>query len=218
LDQSDNKKIKILIVDDHDVVREGMRRIFDSDNTLEVIGEAKSGVDAISKASQYVPDVVIMDLLMPGMDGIAATKEIKKRFPQMHVLVITSYVGDYVDEAIQAGASGYLIKDSHSTLILAGVHAVFEGQTPLAPSITRKLITDLNQRADYNKLSLTDRQIEMLQLIADGFTSKEIAEKYFISQSTFKREVLYIFNKLGATSRANAVSIGLKMKLIKSPR
>ena len=209
-------KIKILIVDDHNVVREGLRRILELDDTLEVIGEAKSGVEAISRAVALMPDVVIMDLKMPGMDGITATREIKQRLPRTQVLVLTLYAEDYVEEALDAGASGYLLKDSDLKLIMMAIRQVYDGLNPIAPSLTRQLINDLNKRSEYNALALTSRQAEMLQLISEGVSSKEIGAKFFISPSTVKREIRHIFDKLGVNDRAHAVSIAMKRKLIKA--
>lgn len=215
MEKSANQKIKILIVDDHNVVREGLRRILDLDGSMEVIGEAKSGAEAISRAVALAPDVVIMDLKMPGMDGITATREMKQRLPRTQVLVLTLYAEDYVEEALEAGASGYLLKDSDCKLITMAIHQVYEGLNPIAPSLTRQLISDLNKRAEYSSLALTERQTEMLQLIAEGVSSKEIGAKFFISPSTVKREIRHIFDKLGVNDRAHAVSIAIKRKLIK---
>lgn len=215
MEKSSGHKIKILIVDDHNVVREGLRRILELDGTMEVIGEAKSGAEAISRAIALSPDVVIMDLKMPGMDGITATKEMKQRLPRTQVLVLTLYAEDYVEEALEAGASGYLLKDSDCKLITMAIRQVHEGLNPIAPSLTRQLISDLNKRAEYNSLALTERQTEMLQLIAEGVSSKEIGARFFISPSTVKREVRHIFDKLGVNDRAHAVSIAIKRKLIK---
>jgi len=216
LEKTLSPKIKILIVDDHNVVREGLRRILELDDTLEVIGEAKSGVEAISRAVALMPDVVIMDLKMPGMDGITATREIKQRLPRTQVLVLTLYAEDYVEEALDAGASGYLLKDSDLKLIMMAIRQVYDGLNPIAPSLTRQLINDLNKRSEYNALALTSRQAEMLQLISEGVSSKEIGAKFFISPSTVKREIRHIFDKLGVNDRAHAVSIAMKRKLIKA--
>lgn len=216
MEKTFSPKIKILIVDGHNVVREGLRRILELDDTLEVIGEAKSGVEAISRAVALMPDVVIMDLKMPGMDGITATREIKQRLPRTQVLVLTLYAEDYVEEALDAGASGYLLKDSDLKLIMMAIRQVYDGLNPIAPSLTRQLINDLNKRSEYNALALTSRQAEMLQLISEGVSSKEIGAKFFISPSTVKREIRHIFDKLGVNDRAHAVSIAMKRKLIKA--
>jgi DNA-binding NarL/FixJ family response regulator len=215
MEKTANQKIKIMIVDDHNVVREGLRRILELDGTMEVVGEAKSGAEAISRAVNLMPDVVIMELKMPGMDGIAATRELKQRLPRTQVLVLTLYAEDYVEEALEAGASGYLLKDSDCKLITMAIRQVYEGLNPIAPSLTRQLISDINKRAEQNSLALTERQAEMLQLIAEGVSSKEIGAKFFISPSTVKREIRHIFDKLGVNDRAHAVSIAIKRKLIK---
>ncbi len=208
-------KIKVLIVDDHSVVREGLRRILTLDSTLEVVGEAKNGMEAISRAIALMPDVIIMDLKMPVMDGITAIREIKQRLPRVQVLVLTLYAEDYVQEAIEAGAAGYLLKDSDADLILMAVRQIHQGLSPIAPSLTRQLINDFNKRGEYNSLSLTERQEAILQLISQGVSSKEIGDRMFISSSTVKREIRHIFDKLGVNDRAHAVSVAMKRKLIK---
>ncbi len=215
MEKTTSQKIKIMIVDDHNVVREGLRRILELDSTMEVVGEAKSGAEAISRAVSLMPDVVIMDLKMPGMDGITATRELKQRLPRTQVLVLTLYAEDYVEEALEAGASGYLLKDSDCKLITMAIKQVYEGLNPIAPSLTRQLISDISKRAEQNSLALTERQAQMLQLIAEGVSSKEIGAKFFISPSTVKREIRHIFDKLGVNDRAHAVSIAIKRKLIK---
>ncbi|MFB0559041.1 MAG: response regulator transcription factor, partial [Dehalococcoidales bacterium] len=127
--------IRVLIVDDHHVVREGLRRILELEKGLQVVGEAKSGEEAITKAVSLSPDVIIMDLKMPGMDGIAATREIKQQLPKVNVLVLTLYAEDFVKQAIEAGVSGYLLKDSDCEQITKAIHQVYDGLSPIAPSL-----------------------------------------------------------------------------------
>ncbi len=207
--------IKVLIVDDHQVVREGLRRIVQLDNEVEVVGEAGNGEEAITKAVALSPDVIIMDLKMPGMDGIMATREIKQRLPKTSILVLTLYAEDFIRQAIEAGASGYLLKDSDCEQITEAIHQVYSGLSPIAPSLTRALIAEFAELSrDDRFLILTKRQIEVLKLIADGVNSKEIGSRLFISESTIKREIRHIFNKLGVNDRSHAVSQALKRQLI----
>jgi len=208
-------KIKVLIVDDHQVVREGLRRILELDDEIQVVGEAKNGEDAIVKAVSLSPDVIIMDLKMPGMDGITATHEIKQKLPGINVLVLTLYGEDFIKQAVEAGVSGYLLKDSDCELIIKAVHQVQEGLCPIAPSITRGLVTEFAKLSQASRSSiLTERQTEVIRLIAGGVSSKEIGNRLFISTSTVKREIRYIFDKLGVNDRAQAVSEAIKRKLI----
>ncbi len=207
--------IKVLIVDDHYVVREGLRRILDNDEEVEVVGEARNGEEAVAKASSLVPDVIIMDLKMPGMDGIMATHEIKQIMPDVNILVLTLYAEDFINQAVEAGVSGYLLKDSDSDQITRAIHQVHEGLCPIAPSLTRELVTKFVQlsRNDQSSL-LTKRQAEILRLIAEGVSGKDIGSQLFISTSTVKREIRNIFDKLGVNDRAQAVSEAMKRRII----
>lgn len=209
------KNIRLLLVDDHQVVREGLRRMLAIEDGIQVIGEACNGEEAISKAAQLVPDVIVMDLKMPGMDGISATYEIKKNQPNVQVLILTLYAEDYVKKAIEAGASGYLLKDSGTDQITAAIRQVYDGFCPIAPSLTRDLVVEFTQISRSGRASLlTKRQIEILKLIADGLSSKEISGELFISTSTIKREIRQILNRLEVSDRAQAVSEAMKRNLI----
>ena len=212
---SESRTIKVLLVDDHNVVREGLRRILEADSGIQVIGEARSGEEAIAKAVALSPDVIIMDLKMPGMDGIAATREITRRLPDVNVLVLTLYAEDFVKQAVEAGVSGYLLKDSDSEQITRAVHQVYDGLSPIAPSLTRGLVTEFAKLSRNSRSSvLTPRQVEILKLIADGESGNTIGERLFLSTSTVKREVRHIFDKLGVNDRAHAVSEAMKRNLI----
>jgi len=212
---SESRTIKVLLVDDHNVVREGLRRILDMDSTIEVVGEARSGEEAVAKAVSLSPDVIVMDLKMPGMDGITATREIRQKLPNVNVLVLTLYAEDFVKQAVEAGVSGYLLKDSDTEQIIQGVHQVYEGLSPIAPSLTRDLVTEFAKLSKSSRSSvLTPRQVEILKLIAEGESGKTIGERLFLSTSTVKREVRHVFDKLGVNDRAHAVSEAMKRNLI----
>jgi len=207
--------IKVLIVDDHQVVREGLRRILEADNEVEVIGEARSGEEAVVKATSLVPDVIIMDLKMPGMDGIMATHEIKQKKPNINILVLTLYAEDFIKQAVEAGVSGYLLKDSDCEQITKAVHQVYDGLCPIAPSLTRELVTKFVKLSRNDQSSiLTERQIQILKLIAEGISGKDIGNTLFVSTSTVKREIRNIFDKLGVNDRAQAVSEAMKRRII----
>jgi len=207
--------IKVLIVDDHQVVREGLRRILEADDEVEVIGEARSGEEAVVKATSLVPDVIIMDIKMPGMDGIMATHEIKQKKPNINILVLTLYAEDFIKQAVEAGVSGYLLKDSDCEQITKAVHQVYDGLCPIAPSLTRELVTKFVKLSRNDQSSiLTERQIQILKLIAEGISGKDIGNTLFVSTSTVKREIRNIFDKLGVNDRAQAVSEAMKRRII----
>lgn len=209
------RTIRLLLVDDHQVVREGLRRMIEMDENLRVIGEAGDGNEAILKAQELLPDVIIMDLKMPGMDGITATYTIKQLFPEIHILILTLYAEDFVKQAIEAGASGYLLKDSDTEQITKAIYQVCEGYCPIAPSLTRDLVVEFAQISRSGRTSLlTRRQVDVLKLIADGLNSKEISADLYISTSTVKREIRQILNKLDVTDRAQAVSEAMKRNII----
>ena len=212
---SKSPSIKVLIVDDHQVVREGLRRILEMDKQIQVIGEARSGEEAVVKTSALAPDVVVMDLKMPGMDGITATQEIKTKKPDTNVLILTLYAEDFVKQAVEAGASGYILKDSDTEQITKAVHQVNEGLCPIAPSLTRDLVTRYVKLSRQENTSiLNKRQTEILKLISEGISGNDIGNKLFISTSTVKREIRNIFDKLGVNDRAQAVSEAMKKRLL----
>ncbi len=207
--------VRVLIVDDHHVVREGLRRMLEMESDIQVVAEARSGEEAVAKAISLSPDVVIMDLKMPGMDGITATREIRSRMPEIGVLVLTLYAEDFVKQAIEAGVSGYLLKDSDCDNIIRAIHQVHEGLCPIAPSLTRDLVLEYVELSRTNRASiLTNRQLEILKLIAEGESGKLIGEQLFISTSTVKREIRQILSKLKVSDRAQAVSEAIKRRLI----
>jgi DNA-binding NarL/FixJ family response regulator len=220
------QKIKVLIVDDHNVVREGLKRILDMDDTLKVVGEAQNGMEALDKALTLLPDVIVMDLRMPKMNGIEATRQIKQRLPHTQILILTLYTDDFSEEstsemtllkeAMDAGVSGYLLKDSDAALITMAIHQVYQGLNPIAPSLTHQLLEAQTKNKTQNTTELSKRQIEILQMIAEGVSSQEISNFLFISASTVKREIRNIFDKLGVNDRAHAVSTAIKRNIIKA--
>jgi two-component system, NarL family, response regulator DegU len=207
--------ISVLIVDDHYVIREGLRRMLSMEQDITVIDEASNGEEAVAKAIELSPDVITMDLKMPGMDGIAATRLIKEKAPQCEVLMLTLYAEDFVREAIEAGASGYLLKDSDGVQIAIAIRQVYQGLCPIAPSLTKEMVTEF-ARLSRNSQSviLTRRQKDVLRLIAEGVSGKEISNSLYISTSTVKREIRNILARLGVADRAQAVSEAIKRKLI----
>ena len=213
--KKESQAIRLMLVDDHQVVREGLRRMIELEKGIKVVGEASNGEEAIIKAQELQPDVIVMDLKMPGMDGICATSEIKRILPDIRILILTLYAEDYVKQAIEAGASGYLLKDSDTDQITKAIYQVCEGYCPIAPSLTRELIVEFARISRSGRASLlTRRQIDILKLVADGLSGKEISTELFISTSTVKREIRHIFDKLGVSDRSHAVSQAIKRQLI----
>ena len=212
---TESRAIRVLVVDDHSVVREGLRRILAADRDIQVVGEAGSGEEAVAKAASLRPDVVLMDLMMPGMDGIAATHEIRQRIPETRVLVLTLYAEDFVGQAVEAGASGYLLKDSDCAQITEAVRQVYDSLCPIAPSVTRGLVTRLATLSRQNRSSvLSERQTRILKLIAEGISGREIANQLFLSASTVKREIRNIFDTLGVNDRAHAVGEAIRQRIM----
>jgi DNA-binding NarL/FixJ family response regulator len=198
------KPVTLLIVDDHPVVRDGLSGMFAPDPGFEVLGEAADGAEAIRMARTLRPDVILMDLRMPGMDGLTAITELARRGIPARVLVLTTYDTDtYVLPAIEAGATGYLLKDAPRDELLRAVRAAAEGQSVLSPSVATRLVNRV--RAPGPEL-LSQRELEVVRLVAAGTTNRETAAKLFITEATVKTHLLNIYAKLGVSDRAAAVA------------
>jgi DNA-binding NarL/FixJ family response regulator len=195
--------IRLLIVDDHPIVRDGLRGAFTGHAGFEVVGEAANGADAVARAEALRPDVVLMDLRMPGGDGVAATRRLRERLPEVRVLVLTTFDTDNdVLPAIEAGATGYLLKDAPVDDLLRAVRAAARGEAVLAPSVAGRLMGRVRQPA---RGALSQRELQVLKLVADGATNREAAAKLFISEASIKTHLLRIYDKLGVRDRAAAV-------------
>jgi DNA-binding NarL/FixJ family response regulator len=204
--------ITILIVDDHPVVRDGLRGIFSGDERFEVVGEAANGAEAIAVAEARQPDVVLMDLRMPEVDGVAAITELARRGVPSRVLVLTTYDTDSdVLPAIEAGATGYLLKDAPREELFRAVEAAARGQSVLSPAVATRLMGQM--RAPASDV-LSQRELEVLGLIARGSTNREAAEKLFISEATVKTHLLHAYAKLGVKDRAAAVAAAFERGLL----
>lgn len=209
------KTIRVLLVDDHQVVREGLKRMLEQEKQIEVVGEVASGEEAIDCVRHLSPDIILMDIKMPGMGGIEAICQIQAIQPSAKVIVLTLYQNEYLLQATEAGAAGYLLKDTTREELIQAIQRAFLGQTPLAPSVTQTLLREYVGLAKLRREHiLSQRQIEILRLIAAGLTNKEISSKLFLSEATVKRESKAILAKLNATGRAQAVSEAYKRKLI----
>jgi NarL family two-component system response regulator LiaR len=205
--------VKILIVDDHSVVRQGLRMFLALEPTFELVGEAMNGADAIDKVALLHPDVVLMDLLMPVMDGIEATETIKRDFPDTEVIALTSVLEDLsVVGAIRAGAIGYLLKDTEADDLIRAIKAAASGQVQLSPKAAERLLREV--RAPENPEKLTERETEVLRLLAEGKSNKEIAASLYIGETTVKTHVSNILMKLGVPSRTQAALYAVRIGLV----
>ena len=206
------KNIRILISDDHPVVRTGLSGMLSGEQDLEVVGEATNGSEAVALANRLIPDVILMDLRMPEMDGVEAISRIKDRHPEMNILVLTTYESDAdILRALEGGATGYMLKDTPREDLFEAIRAVAEGKSPLAPDVAARLVQRI--RGPVDEL-LTTREIEILEHVAQGASNKEIARQLWISDTTVKSHVLHIFNKLEVTDRTAAVTVALRRGII----
>ncbi|WP_370948513.1 response regulator [Amycolatopsis sp. cg5] len=205
--------ITILITDDHPIVRDGLRGIFTGEPDFEVVGEAANGQEAVTLAESLRPDVVLMDLRMPGHDGVSAIRELTKRKNPARILVLTTYDTDSdVLPAIEAGATGYLLKDSPREELFRGVRAAARGEAVLSPAVASRIMGQMRAPAQE---PLSQREIEVLALIARGSTNKEAAKKLFISEATVKTHLLHAYAKLGVKDRAAAVATAFERGLLR---
>jgi DNA-binding NarL/FixJ family response regulator len=199
--------VKLLIADDHPVVRDGLSGMFAADPGFEVLGEAGDGAEAVRLARALRPDVILMDLRMPEMDGVTAIAELARHGVTARVLVLTTYDTDsHVLPAIEAGATGYLLKDAPRTELLRAVRAAARGEAVLAPSVASRLMGRVRAPAAGSDGPLSQRELEVLQLVAAGTTNREAAARLFISEATVKTHLLHIYAKLGVGDRAAAVA------------
>lgn len=207
-----NEPIRLLIVDDHPIFRVGLRGLFSADPDIVVVGEAGNGVEAIAKASQLQADVVLMDLRMPQMGGVEAIRELGRVLPTVRVLVLTTFDTDSdVLPAIEAGATGYLLKDAPKDELIRAVRAAYRGEAVLSPSVASRLLGQVRQpRSD----TLSEREQEVLKLIANGATNREAAAQLFVSEATIKTHLLHIYEKLGVRDRAAAVGEAYRRGLL----
>jgi len=205
--------IRVLVVDDHAVVRSGLRAVLLAFDDLKMAGEAGSGEEALRMCEQLQPHVVLMDLVMPGMDGTAATRAIRERWPQIQVIALTSFKErGLVEEVLKAGAMGYLLKNVSAEEIGAAIRGAVAGRSSLSPEAAEVLIEGVRQPAA-QAYDLTGREREILALMVQGLPNTEIAKRLFVSRSTVKFHVSNILSKLGVTSRTEAVALALKHNL-----
>jgi NarL family two-component system response regulator LiaR len=206
--------IRVLVVDDHAMVRRGLASFLKVSGDLQLVGEAENGSAAIRLCDEILPDVVLMDMVMPDMDGATATRAICQKHPLMKVIVLTSFKdGDLVKNALEAGAIGYLIKDVSGEDLVQAIRAAHAGRATLSPEVAQTLVETAHQ-PPLPGLKLTEREHQVLAAMVDGLNNKQIAEKLTVSLSTIKSHVSNILLKLGITSRTEAVAIALRNRMV----
>ncbi len=208
-----NEMIRVLVTDDHAVVREGLRGLITSEPGMEVVGEAADGIEAVQKAQELQPDVILLDLVMPRMGGLEAIGKIQDKFPAARILILTSFAeDDQVFTAIKTGALGYLLKDSSPFELLQAIRQVHRGESSLHPTIARKLIRELSRppKLPPTEDPLTEREVQVLQQVAQGLTNQEIADELVISERTVRNHVSNILDKLHLANRTQAALYALR--------
>ena len=209
------RNLRVYIIDDHEIVRSGLRQLLQMDPDLELVGEASSGEEALRSIAAACPDIILTDLKMHGMGGIATIRALREVIPNAKILVLSVLADDYVAKAIDAGASGYLIKDITGAELIRAIHSTAAGMSPIHFSVPMEdlphLAVNLPSKQD---TSLSSRQIEVLSRMAQGASNADIAQELLLGQRTVKREVSEIFRKLGVTSRAEAIACAHKRRLI----
>jgi two-component system, NarL family, response regulator DegU len=209
--------IRVLIADDHSLVRQGLRRYLDMAEDIDVVGEASNGEEALAMVEKEQPDIVLLDIRMPGVDGLEAARMIRERYPKVGAIMLTAYDDrQFVVEAVRAGARGYVLKARDAEHLIQTVRLVAGGNMVIDPQLVVALAEELSQAKERDRKAetLTAREIEVLQLLAFGHTNRDIAEKLFISPDTVKTHLEHIFEKLGASDRTAAVAEALRRRLI----
>lgn len=209
------RAIRVMVADDHDVVREGIAGFLNAFDDLELVGEARDGEDAISLCGRVQPDVILMDIVMPGIDGIEATQRILEKYPQVKIIILSSFNDeDSVQHGLQAGAISYLLKNASIHEMSSAIRAAYAGKSVLAPEAAQALIQSRIRPAEptYN---LKERELEVLALMVTGMTNPQIAAELYLSRSTIKVHVSAILSKLGVETRTEAVAVAVEQGLVK---
>jgi DNA-binding NarL/FixJ family response regulator len=221
-DVNDSARIRVLIVDDHQVVRTGLKVFFDLLPDIEVVGEASDGSEGVAMARRLEPDVVLMDLLMPNMDGITAIGRIKAERPETEIVTMTSFIEEEkVTSALEAGASGYVLKDAEADEVAAAIRAAYAGEVHLDPAVARLLAQRMRTRKSPDEAltePLTEREKDVIRLLGQGMSNKEIGSALFITERTARTYVSNILGKLGLASRTQAALYAVEHKLVEAPK
>lgn len=230
MSRSGGKKALVLLVDDHDLVRAGLKAMLSGESSFEVVGEGASGREAVEQAKALRPDLILMDVRMPDIDGIEATRRVKERFPGISVVMLTMYESqDYMLEAVRAGAAGYVLKDAPAEELRDTMERVLDGEPSLDQRLSARLLQRLavetpqdstqHSRPSRTPLEqLTPREVEVLRLMSLGYTNREIGNRLYIGMGTVKNHVQHIIAKLGASDRTHSVVLGIDMGLIELPQ
>lgn len=214
------RTIKVLLAEDHTIVRKGIRSLLDAEADIEVVGEADNGREAIEKVEELQPDIVLMDHTMPILNGLEATRQIRKRFPEVKVLILTMHTSEeYVFEFLQAGASGYLVKQTAPTELVTAIQSVHQGDSFLSPSISKTVIAGFIRHAEATEKednfdTLTDREREILQLITEGYSTKDVAQQLHISVKTVATHKVNLMDKLDIHSMTELVKYAIRKGII----
>jgi DNA-binding NarL/FixJ family response regulator len=207
--------IRLLVADDHPVVRDGLRAMLSTQPDMELVGEAATGTQAVERARALRPDVVLMDLQMPDLDGPAAIAALRQQAPEVQVLVLTTYGTDAdITRAVDAGATGYLLKDAPREQLFSAIRAAAKGESVLSPSVATRVLGRMRAPAEE---ALSPRELEILQAVARGLSNKEIGRQLYVSEATVKTHLLRIFGKLGVDDRTAAVTVALERGIIRLP-
>jgi DNA-binding NarL/FixJ family response regulator len=207
--------IRLLIADDHPVVRDGLRAMLATQPDMELVGEAATGAEAVTQARAMRPDVVLMDLQMPGLDGPGAIATLREQAPEIQVLVLTTYGTDAdITRAIDAGATGYLLKDAPREQLFSAIRSAARGESVLSPSVATRVLGRMRAPAQE---ALSPRELEILQAVARGLSNKEIGRQLYVSEATVKTHLLRVFSKLGVDDRTAAVTVALERGIIRLP-
>ncbi|WP_319524388.1 response regulator transcription factor [uncultured Desulfosarcina sp.] len=214
------EEIRVMIVDDHTIVREGIKALLDIQEGIDVVAEAKSSIECLNKMEAVLPDVVLMDLKMPGIDGIETTRLVKKNYPQVKVILLTNYDDEeYVIASIKSGADGYVLKDVKKGDLLEIIHGVFQNRAFIDPTVTRKLFHSIRQsdaakKAPATRPVLSQRELQILTHLVEGKSNKDIANSVNLAPDTIKSHLKNIYQKLGVNNRSQAARVAIQEKLV----
>jgi len=210
-----NETIRVMLVDDHDMVRRGLAAFLNVKQDLELVGEARDGREAIREVSLCKPDVILMDLIMPEMDGAAATRKIRRMYPDIQIIALTSFQEtELIRGALQAGAIGYLLKNVSVDDLASAIRAAHSGQSTLAPEVVQALLSSGSGVPETRDYGLTKREMEVLELLVQGLNNREIAEELVVSRATAKAHVSHILAKMDVSNRAEAIVLALRNDLV----
>ncbi|MDK2798450.1 MAG: hypothetical protein PWP27_30 [Clostridiales bacterium] len=215
------EKIRVLIADDHSMVRQGLKQIVELEEDMEVVAQAANGDEAVNLAMEIQPDVILMDINMPGMNGIQAISQLKEKRCPSKIIVLTIHSDrEYLIKTVQLGAAGYVLKDADSDVLIQAIKNVYRGESYIQPTMTTELIKEFSKSSEEHQVKgqslLTQREIEVLELIAEGMLNKEIAAKLYISEKTVKNHVSNIFKKLNVSDRTQAAIYAFKHNIKKN--